>query len=84
MPGVPELVPLLADELANALLDRRDRHRHTGSVLPPVSTHTQMILHCAVHTPPGNLGPAARQTSDLRPTLDPRAARRYGPRARRH
>jgi hypothetical protein len=46
---------------ANALLDRGDRHRDDS----PLAPDTQMILHCAVHTPRGIPGPATLQTSDL-------------------
>jgi hypothetical protein len=35
---------------------------------------TQMILHRAVHTPPGNPGPATLQTSDLLQIAKYRAA----------
>jgi hypothetical protein len=55
----------LAPLLANALPDRGDCHRQTGGVTFPLAPDTQMILHCAVHTPQGNLGPATRQTGDL-------------------
>ena len=35
----------------------------------------QMILRCAVHTPPGNPGPAGRQTGDLLQITKYRVAR---------
>ena len=54
---------LLTDELANALLHRGDCHRRTGGVM--LRPGTQVILQYAVHAPPGNPGPAGRQTSDL-------------------
>jgi hypothetical protein len=60
MPASRHLVPLLADELANALLDREGRHRRADSVMFPLAPGTQMILPCAVHAQPGNLAPATR------------------------
>jgi hypothetical protein len=50
---------LLADELANAPLDRRDHHRRTGLVMLPVSTRHADDLARAVQAPPGNPGPAS-------------------------
>jgi hypothetical protein len=57
----PVWVPaLLADESANALQDRGDCHRPTDSVMLPVGTRHADDLALCLHTPPGNLGPAAR------------------------
>jgi len=63
MPGVPSACPAAGRRVGQrAARSRRPPSPHRQRDDFPLAPDTQMILHCAVHTPPGN--PGARDASN--------------------